>query len=61
MMEAYTPFPVDGLPEALGYERNRVAGVVLTGGIVGGLLGFFMQWYSAIMDYPRRCKQQPSE
>ena len=52
MMEAYTPFPIEGLAGALGYERNRVAGVVLTGGIVGGFLGFFMQWYSAVIDYP---------
>ena len=52
MMEAYTPFPIHGLAGVLGYEKNRVAGVVLTGGIVGGLLGFFMQWYSAVIDYP---------
>ena len=52
MMEAYTPFPVEGLAEALGYERNRVPEVVLTGGLVGGLLGFFMQWFSAVVNYP---------
>jgi hypothetical protein len=52
MMEAYTPFPVEGLAEALGFTRNRVPAVVFTGGLVGGFLGFFMQWYSAVMDYP---------
>jgi hypothetical protein len=52
MMEAYTPFPVEGLAEAMGYHRNRVAGVVLIGGIVGGLVGFFMQWFSAVVHYP---------
>ena len=26
MMEAYTPFPVDGVAEALGFQRNRIAG-----------------------------------
>ncbi len=52
MMEAYTPFPIDGVAEAIGYERNRVAGVVFAGGLFGGLAGFFMQWYSAVIDYP---------
>lgn len=52
MMEAYTPFPVEGLAEALGYERNRVPAVVFAGGLVGGLLGFFMQWFAAVVNYP---------
>jgi hypothetical protein len=52
MMEAYTPFPVDGLAEALGPRSNRVAPIVFGGGLLGGLTGYFMQWYSAVVDYP---------
>jgi hypothetical protein len=52
MMEAYTPLPIDGLAEALGFERNRVPAVVLAGGLAGGIGGFFMQWYSAVVSYP---------
>ena len=52
MMEAYTPFPVDGLADALGFRHNKIPAVVLIGGIVGGLGGFFMQWYSAVLSYP---------
>jgi hypothetical protein len=51
-MEAYSPFPVDGLAEAIGYRRNRVAGFVLLGGICGGVLAYVMQWYSAVVHYP---------
>ena len=51
-MEAYTPFPVEGLAEALGFERNGIARVVLIGGVIGGLGGFFMQWYSAVVHFP---------
>lgn len=51
-MEAYTPFPVDGLSEAMGFEKNAVAPIVLTMGILGGLTGFGMQWYSAVVSYP---------
>ncbi len=52
MMEAYTPFPVEGLAEALGFDRNRIPAVVFIGGLVGGIGGFFMQWYSAVVHFP---------
>ena len=36
-MDGYTPFPVEGLPEALGRKRTLVPLVVLLGGIFGGI------------------------
>ncbi len=52
-IEAHTPFPIEELPEALGLPKRRsVSRVVLIGGILGGLTGFFMQWYSAVISYP---------
>ncbi len=38
-MDAYSPFPVEGLAEALGFHRTRVPLIVLTGGILGCLVG----------------------
>ncbi len=52
MMEAYTPFPIEGLAEALGFHRNRMAEIVFLGGLAGGVGGFFMQWYSAVISFP---------
>jgi hypothetical protein len=51
-MEAYTPFPVDDVAEALGMRTNQVPRIVLGGGILGGLTGYFMQWFSAVVHYP---------
>ncbi|MEO6811765.1 MAG: DUF3341 domain-containing protein [Isosphaeraceae bacterium] len=51
-MDAYSPLPVDGLAEAIGFKRNRMAAIVLAGGLLGGFGAFFMQWYSAVIDYP---------
>jgi hypothetical protein len=50
--EAYAPFPVEGLPQALGFERTRVPVFTFIGGLLGGLGGFFLQWHSAVIDYP---------
>lgn len=51
-IDAYAPFPVHGLAEAMGRKRTWVPTVVLAGGVMGGIGGFFMQWYSAVVDYP---------
>jgi hypothetical protein len=51
-MDAYTPFPVEGLAEALGFQRTRVPLLVLIGGIVGCVGGYIMQYYIAVIDYP---------
>jgi hypothetical protein len=51
-LEAYTPFAVDGLAEALGPVRNRIPLLVLIGGLVGGLGTLALQYYAAVIDYP---------
>jgi len=50
--EAYAPFDVEGLAEALGFERSSVPLFTFCGALLGGLSGYFMQWYAAVIDYP---------
>jgi len=51
-MDGFAPFPVEGLPEALGRKRSRMPAIFLTGGILGGLGAYFMQWYANVVSYP---------
>jgi len=50
--EAYTPFRVEGLADALGHRRSRIAAVGLIAGILGALTGFGMCWYANVISFP---------
>ena len=58
-MEAYTPFPVEGLAEALDFHQTHIPLVVLLGGIVGGLGGYFLQYWINVMHYPLNVGGRP--
>jgi hypothetical protein len=51
-MDAYTPFPVEGLAEALGLAHTRLPLLVLAGGIAGALLGYGLQYWISAIAYP---------
>ena len=51
-MDAYTPFPVEELSEALALGHSWMAPIVLVGGLLGAALGYFMQYYIAVINYP---------
>jgi hypothetical protein len=48
-MDAYAPMPVEGLAEAIGFRKSKVAPTALIGGICGALGGFFfLEWITNI-------------
>src|SRR6266699_1118733 len=55
-MDAYTPFPVEGLAEALGFQRTGLPFLVLLGGIVGGGARHARpQWVTDALSSPLQC------
>ena len=51
-IDAYSPFPIEGLAEAIGFHHDEVPLVVLIGGIIGGLTGYLMQYWISVVSYP---------
>ena len=51
-IDAYSPFPVEGLAEAIGFHHDEVPLVVLIGGLIGGLSGYLMQYWISVVSYP---------
>jgi hypothetical protein len=58
-VDAYTPFPIEELNEALHLGRSRLPLIVLVGGIVGGLGGYLLQYWTMAIDYPLNVGGRP--
>ena len=58
-IDAYSPFPVEGLAEAIGFHKNNVPLVVLIGGLIGGLSGYAMQYWISAVSYPLNVGGKP--
>jgi len=51
-VEAYTPYPIHGIDEALGLRRSPLGGMVLVMGILGAITAFGFQYWISAIDYP---------
>jgi hypothetical protein len=58
-MDAYTPFPVEELHDALRLGPTLVPFIVLIGGILGAALGYFLQYYISVIYYPLNIGGRP--
>ena len=58
-VEAYSPFAIEEVNEALGLHHNRLPMIVLGAGILGGLIGYLMQYYVAVIYFPLNIAGRP--
>lgn len=59
-INGYSPYPIEELSEAIGFTHTRLPLIVFIGGLLGGLGGFFMQYWIAAMDYPINVGGKPT-
>jgi len=58
-IDAYTPFPVEGLSHAMGLKHNNVPLITLLGGLAGGLGGFYFQYWANVVSFPENIGGRP--
>lgn len=51
-INGYSPYPIEELSEAIGFTRTSLPLIVFIGGLIGGLGGFFMQYWIEVINYP---------
>ncbi len=58
-MDAYTPFPIEELSDAIGFRHTRLPLVVLIGGVLGCLGGYGLQYWVSAIEYPLNVGGRP--
>lgn len=59
LMDAYTPYPLEGIAEAIGFRKTEVPLLTLLGGILGGFTGFGLQYWVHTQAYPLNVGGRP--
>jgi hypothetical protein len=58
-VDAYSPFPIEELNEALGFHRSWLPLLVLLGGVAGAIGGFALQYWASVLEYPMNIGGKP--
>lgn len=51
-MDAYSPFPIEAVDEALGVPHTILPWIVFAGGLLGGAAGYGLQYWTQVIEYP---------
>jgi hypothetical protein len=58
-VDAYTPYPIEELTEALELHHSPLPKLVFVGGLVGLLAGFGLCWWTSTIAYPMNIGGRP--
>jgi hypothetical protein len=59
-LDCYSPFPIHGLDEAIGFKDTRVQWSIFLAGLAGFSGGAALQYYTAVIDYPMNIGGRPN-
>ena len=57
--DAFSPFPIHGMADAIGFRERKVAPIILGGGVTGALAGFGLQYWTQVIAYPMNIGGRP--
>lgn len=57
--DTHSPFPIHGMDRAMGLSNSKVGYFTLGGGITGLAVGYWLQWWTAAVDYPLNIGGKP--
>lgn len=58
--DVFSPFPIHGMDDAMGLGKSKLSAFVFVGGLMGALIGFGLQYYTSIIDYPLVVQGKPT-
>ena len=58
-INGYSPYPIEELWEAIGFHHTRLPIIVFLGGLLGGIGGYFMQYWMEVVNYPLNVGGKP--
>jgi hypothetical protein len=58
-VDAYSPYPIEALSEALGLHHSPLPKLVLAGGVFGLLAGLGLEYWASVIEYPMNIGGRP--
>jgi hypothetical protein len=58
-VDAFSPYPMEELSEALDFHHSPLPKIVLCGGIFGAFAGYGLQYWSSVIEYPLNVGGRP--
>jgi hypothetical protein len=58
-LDAYSPFPIEEVADALHLHHNKLPLIVLCGGLMGGTIGYLLQYFITVIYYPINIAGRP--
>lgn len=58
-VDAFSPYPIEEAWEELGHHRSKLPAIVLGGGVIGCLVGFFFQYWVNVIYWPLNIGGRP--
>ena len=58
-MDGYSPYPIGEVADELGFPRSEIGAIMFIGGVCGATVGFLMQSWFAVVDYPLNIGGKP--